>query len=179
MTQKNITEPNNGHGQSRSTVASTARETARNIASEARAELDARVTAKKEEAGEGLSSVADALRGTRDELRDRSPMIGEYTEQAAQRIEELSELIRTKSTREIVDGVERFARREPALFFGGAFVVGLLAARFLKSAPVGGSGSESFGEPMAFEGGPTYETVPTTTPGADDLTPNPSDEWEP
>lgn len=177
MTQKNIPEPNNGHGPTRSTVGGTAKETARSLATDARAELDARVTAKKEQAGEGLSSVADALRGTREELRDRAPLIGEYTEQAAQKIEELSDLIRNKSTREIVEGVETFARREPALFFGGAFALGILAARFLKTAPVGET--EPFTRETAFEGGPTYETVPTTTPGLGDLSTVPSDEWEP
>ena len=36
--------------------------------------------------------------------------------------------------RNAVSSTERFARREPLFFLGGAFVVGLLAARFLKSS---------------------------------------------
>lgn len=175
MTQKNVTEPNNGHGQPRATVAGTARETARNIATDARAELDARVTAKKDQAGEGLSSVADALRGTRDELRERAPMIGEYTEQAAQRIEELSNLIRDKSTREILSDVERLARREPLLFFGGTFVAGLLAARFLKSSP---EAESTVSGPEGLEGTPSYESTPTTLPGTGEVRARVDEDWE-
>lgn len=175
MTQKNVTEPNNGHGQPRATVAGTAKETARSIATDARAELDARVNAKKEQAGEGLSSVADALRGTRDELRERSPMIGEYTEQAAQRLEELSALIREKSTSELIGDVERAARREPLLFFGGTFLAGVLFARFLKSAPAREPEARA---PEPFEGGPRYETTPATLPGTERLEARAEDDWE-
>ena len=34
----------------------------------------------------------------------------------------------------LLDDVEAFARREPAMFIGGAIAIGLLAARFLKSS---------------------------------------------
>jgi hypothetical protein len=34
----------------------------------------------------------------------------------------------------MIQEVERFARRQPALFLGGAFTLGLIAARFLKSS---------------------------------------------
>jgi hypothetical protein len=34
----------------------------------------------------------------------------------------------------MVRNVEDFARRQPALFIGGAFMLGLLGARFLKSS---------------------------------------------
>ena len=38
---------------------------------------------------------------------------------------------------ELMDDVNRFARRQPALFVGAAFAAGALAARFLKSSPDG------------------------------------------
>jgi hypothetical protein len=34
----------------------------------------------------------------------------------------------------LIDDVEDFARREPAVFIGGAIAIGLVAARFLKSS---------------------------------------------
>ena len=55
--------------------------------------------------------------------------------------------LRGKDFDRMVDDLEGFARRQPALFLGGAFMLGLLAARFLKSGnPRGyGSGDGSFG----------------------------------
>ena len=41
--------------------------------------------------------------------------------------------MREKDVQAIVRDVERYAREQPALFLGGAFVLGLLGARFLKS----------------------------------------------
>jgi len=45
--------------------------------------------------------------------------------------------------------VQQFARRQPAVFFGAAFGLGLLAARFMKSSP--GRGEDMRGR---FGGGP-------------------------
>ncbi|NUO51226.1 MAG: hypothetical protein HOV80_20405 [Polyangiaceae bacterium] len=133
MTQKNITREDTGH-EMRTGLGDTAKEAAGHIASDARAELDARVAGKKQRAGDELSSVADALRDTSDDLRERVPMVGDYAERAADTIDDLASFLRDKSPGEIIDDVQRFARREPALFFGGAFALGMVAARFLKSS---------------------------------------------
>jgi len=39
--------------------------------------------------------------------------------------------------------VEQFARRQPALFLGGALILGAVAARLLKASPAGGSGMQA------------------------------------
>ena len=57
-----------------------------------------------------------------------------YVDQAADQVERLSEYVRERDVVQIAGDVEKFARREPALFLGGAFVLGLCAARFLKSS---------------------------------------------
>jgi hypothetical protein len=43
----------------------------------------------------------------------------------------------------MVRDAERFARRNPAAFIGGAFVLGLALARFLKSSGEGSHGERS------------------------------------
>jgi hypothetical protein len=119
----------------RTGIGGTAKEAAQHLASDARAELDARVAGKKQQAGDELSSVAEALRDSSDDLRQRAPLVGDYAERAADTIDELAGLLKDKSAGEIVEDIQRFARREPALFFGGAFALGVVAARFLKSSP--------------------------------------------
>ena len=49
-------------------------------------------------------------------------------------LDRLSGSVRDATVRDIVRATERFARREPLLFLGGAFTLGLFAARFLKSS---------------------------------------------
>jgi hypothetical protein len=52
-------------------------------------------------------------------------------------VERLSGYLRSNSVSDMVSGVEEFARRQPAIFIGSACMLGLLAARFLKSSARG------------------------------------------
>ncbi len=97
----------------------------------ARTEVESRAMEGKEKAASKLGGIAQALRAGGDELG--SDFAGNYIGKAAQQIESLTDYVQTKDLPEIVSDVERFARREPAIFLGGSFALGLLAARFLKS----------------------------------------------
>src|SRR5690606_40974563 len=55
-------------------------------------------------------------------------------EQAAGQIARLSQGLKNKDVGELMNDAQRLARRQPALFVGGAFTLGLLGARFLKSS---------------------------------------------
>lgn len=147
MTQKNPTqEPHNGRSRTEqgaqvpsvggdpSGLVDSAKQTASHLASEAKEQAKTRVETKKGRAAEGLSSVANALRTTREEMGDELPFVRDYADRAAEGVQELSRYIETKTLGELVDDAASFARREPALFFGGAFALGLLAGRFLKSS---------------------------------------------
>jgi hypothetical protein len=125
-------QPNIAEGAS--DVAETAKQTARNLAGEAKSQANERLSSKKDKAAEGLDTMAHALRGTKEEIGDKVPYVGDYAERAADGVQRLSEYVRSRNIGELVDDVERFARREPAMFYGGAFALGLLAGRFLKSS---------------------------------------------
>ena len=62
------------------------------------------------------------------------PMLNDYLGRAASQVEGLSDYLQEKSLTDVVGDVERFARRDPVLFVGSAFLIGLLGGRFLKSA---------------------------------------------
>ena len=79
-----------------------------------------------------LVSVATALRASTKDLEDN--MVAPYIEKAADQIERASEFLRTGDLRQVQRSLEGFARREPLLFLGGAFTLGLLGARFIKSS---------------------------------------------
>jgi len=90
---------------------------------------------QKERVAGSVDSFARALRETSKQLKqsDDTP-VAEYIEGAAERVEQLSSHLRQRSVDELIGDAESFARRQPALFLGGAFFLGAMAARFLKSS---------------------------------------------
>jgi hypothetical protein len=94
--------------------------------------LAERVTEQKEKAGVALGEAATALRGTADKLAENpaSP----FVEKTADRLDQASDYLRTSTPDQILRTAKTFAWREPVLFLTGAFAMGVLAARFLKSS---------------------------------------------
>jgi hypothetical protein len=116
-------------------VATQAQQTAGQVAGQARDQVASRLSGQKDRAAEGLTSVAQALRQTGQQLRDQDQQaFTGYIESAASQVERVSNYLRQRDLGQLIDDVEYFARRQPALFLGGTFVAGLLGARFLKSS---------------------------------------------
>jgi hypothetical protein len=115
-----------------------------------------------------LSSVASSLKNSSTEMQTGdAAAIGGVVDRVADQIDRAANYLERSNAEEIVGGVERFARRNPALFIGAAFAVGVIGARFLKSS--------SRGQLSSFEGGVdapgTFgdREVPTTRIGGADL----------
>lgn len=90
---------------------------------------------QKDRAAEQLSGIASAFGQVSQQLRQSDQgTVANYADMAADQITHFSEQLRQKDVRELMGDVERFARRQPAMFLGGAFALGLLGARFLKSS---------------------------------------------
>lgn len=89
-----------------------------------------------------MGSLAHALHGTTDQLRsdDRHRIAG-VADGLAGRVERAADYLRTQDARAMFEDLEDAARRQPALVLGGAFALGLLATRFLKSSASGGGSS--------------------------------------
>ena len=96
--------------------------------------VQARFDAGKMRAADSLSSVAQSLRSTTQNLQASPDGIGRYINEAADRVDNLAHYLQDREMNEIVDQVEDFARRQPMAFLGGAFALGVLGARFLKSS---------------------------------------------
>jgi hypothetical protein len=76
-------------------------------------------------------------------MQTDQPQIAEFASTAADRAEDLARYLRETDVREMIGNVENFARRQPLLFLGGAFVLGVAASRFIKAA--GGNQGQSQG----------------------------------
>ena len=87
----------------------------------------------------GLSTVADSVRQVSQNLNSSTTDSGlaeaaaRYTDTAARKIENVATYFDNKNVREMARDLEGFARRNPAIFLGAAFGLGVLVARFLKS----------------------------------------------
>ncbi|HEX8254877.1 MAG TPA: hypothetical protein VF846_17160, partial [Thermoanaerobaculia bacterium] len=81
-----------------------------------------------------LDNVASALRKAGTELGDNSGVAGKLVSAIADRVESAGRSLDGKELGDVVDDLERFARRNPATFISGAIAVGFLASRFLKSS---------------------------------------------
>jgi len=90
----------------------------------------------------GLRTVADSMRKMGDNLNqtgEKTPVSdysARYVQTAAGKLEQVAGYFDTRDLKAITRDVESYARRNPAVFLGTAFALGVLAARFLKSAPV-------------------------------------------
>lgn len=116
-------------------VADKAQQKAGHLADKARHQVTSQLSSQKDRATEGLGEVSDALRQTSRSLRDKDQkMTAGYLDDAAGYVDEFSGYLRNHSVNDMLDQAQQLARREPSLFIGGAFVLGLLGSRFLKSS---------------------------------------------
>ncbi len=94
---------------------------------------------KKANLTQGLTGVADTIRQIGANLKGTQEPTGvaniaaQYTNTAAQKVEQLSGYLDRRDFKGLVRDLEDTAHRNPALFLGGAFALGILAARFFKS----------------------------------------------
>ena len=99
----------------------------------------AQINRQKEAAAEQVSQVANSVRRIRETLsqQDNGPLAryaADYSDMAANRLEQLSHYIREKDPKQLLDDVQNFGRRRPALLLGGAFLLGFAGARLIKSS---------------------------------------------
>jgi hypothetical protein len=96
--------------------------------------VTSRVDEQKNRAADGLGGIADVIRNASNELRNENETLAGYVDQASDQMRRIADQIRERGVGDMMDDVSRFARRRPALFIGGAFLVGIGIARFLKSS---------------------------------------------
>jgi hypothetical protein len=87
-----------------------------------------------DQAVDGIESVADSIRRVSLDMEPDQPQIAEFASGAADQAEAIARYLRETDVRQLVGSVEDFARRQPLLYLGGAFLVGVAASRFIKAA---------------------------------------------
>ena len=133
-------------------VAQRAQQQASEVAEQGSRRAKSQIATQKERAAGQLEGVAQALHQTGQQLREQDQgSMGRYADQAADQVERFSGFLRESDANELIGEAESLARSRPAVFLGGAFVLGVAAARFLKS-----SSSSSSSSGGAAGGGSSY-----------------------
>lgn len=111
-----------------------ARDKARDLAADAKDTASDRLETRKHRAADTLTTVARSLRRSGEDMYGEEASIGQYMRQMADQVERFAGYLESRDMSEMMDQVEDFARRQPAAFVGGAFTLGMIGARFLKSS---------------------------------------------
>jgi len=84
---------------------------------------------------EQFGTIADALRRTTEHLRSEDQQrIAGLTDTVARQVAQVADYLSNKDARATRQDLENLARRQPGLMIGGALILGLIGARFLKSS---------------------------------------------
>jgi hypothetical protein len=137
---------------------------AKNVASDVREraaeQIQARASETKHRATDSLSDVAESLRTASQQLPHENG-VGRYMLQAANQVDNLATFLENREMADLLDGMEHFARRQPAVFVGGAFALGVLGARFLKSSRRGLGEYEGRGDHLPVRYSDRFDLDPT------------------
>ncbi len=136
MSENYDNKESGGSAQQRSQeVAQQGQQKASEYAEQGREKAKGQIATQKERASGELQGIAQALQSTGEQLREQDQgSIGQYADQAAEQAGRLADYLSEKDSEELISEVEDFARNRPAIFMGGAFILGAAAARFLKSS---------------------------------------------
>lgn len=98
-----------------------------------RNEADAATGAMADRAGEQVDIAADAAREAGDKF-DAGTLQARAADELAAQLQSVAGVLRETDLSQAASHVSRFARDNPALFIGGAALLGFAAARFFKSS---------------------------------------------
>jgi hypothetical protein len=137
-------EPNSRGGEPKSSQASELKEELGQKAHQAAEQARSVAEQGKQKLTEGAEGVTAALRHASEGLRsDEQEELARYTSVVADKLEQLTGMLKSRDLDAMLSDVTRFAKRQPALFLGGAFTTGLVAARFFKSSSSQGASGKS------------------------------------
>jgi uncharacterized protein YjbJ (UPF0337 family) len=110
------------------------REKAAEVAGKAKEQIEGRYDEQKGRALSEVNQLASALRRAGNDLSGEGGIGSTLLGRVAGHLESLGTTMDGKNLDDIVNDVERLARRNPAMFLGGAMLIGFAASRFLKSS---------------------------------------------
>lgn len=128
------TPPGNGED-----LLQQAKQTTSEVVGQVQQQAGSKIDHQKDEVANELEQITGAVRRLGDRLsqQEQGPIAqcaANYGRKAADGLDRLTNYLRQHDTKALVNELENIGRRQPALMLGGAFLLGLAGARFLKSS---------------------------------------------
>lgn len=112
-----------------------------------------RVHESAERARNSARSTCEALRRAAEDVQEETPLVSSGLRRAADVLERTTNQINVTDLNRVVDGLNTFARRQPALFLGASLALGFVLARLGKAV------IDSSDEPLGRPDGPYTPTA--------------------
>lgn len=114
---------------------SQAKEQVSGIAQQATTQIKEQLGTQKDKAAGSLDSLTQVIRQTADNLSDSGqPQIGNVVSSLTTKLEDLTSYLRGRDIDEIAGEIQTYARQNPQVVVGGAFLLGIALARFMKAS---------------------------------------------
>lgn len=116
-------------------AAHTLKEEGRRLAEGVKARADSLAAEQKQTASGYLNDFSDAVNSLTSTLDAQGhSSVAKYTRSAAEELRRMGSSMDSRDYTDLARDVGGFAKRNPAVFFGGAFAIGFGVARFLASS---------------------------------------------
>lgn len=154
-----------GRGQEQN-LAQHAKQATGDIVNQVQKQAGNQIERQKESAADDLNQVVNAVRRFGESLgaEQGGPIAryaAEYGDKAAEKLEQFANYIREQEPRRLLNDVQTFGRRRPALMIGGAFLLGFAGARLIRSSM--DTSTQHAGRQRSFE---RQRTTPPTLSGS-------------
>ena len=144
-----------------------AKQTTNEVVNQVQQQANSQINRQKETAASELSTVVNAVRRFGETLNNEgggpiARFAAQYGDKAADRLDRVARYLREQDPKRLLNDVQNFGRRQPALLIGGAFLLGFAGARIIKSSMDAASRSMNTGGQGAMNTGARSSANPGT-----------------
>lgn len=127
-----------------------AKQTTNEVVNQVQQQANSQINRQKESAASELSTVVNAVRRFGETLNNEGEgpiarFAAQYGDKAADSLDRVARYLREQDPKRLLNDVQNFGRRQPALLIGGAFLLGFAGARIIKSSMDAASSSMNTG----------------------------------
>jgi hypothetical protein len=144
-----------------------AKQTTHEVVNQVQQQASSELNRQKDTAASELSTVVNAVRRFGETLNNEGQgpiarFAAQYGDKAAESLDRVAQYLREQDPKRLLNDVQSFGRRQPALLIGGAFLLGFAGARIIKSSMDAAGSSTNTGGQRALNTG----TRSSANPGA-------------
>ncbi len=116
-----------------------AKQTTNEVVNQVQQQANSQFNRQKDSAASELSTVVNAVRRFGETLNNEGQgpiarFAAQYGDKAADGLDRVARYLREQDSKRLLNDVQNFGRRQPALLIGGAFLLGFAGARIIKSS---------------------------------------------